>query len=95
MYAIRRYYELFYLPEAHTDFVFAVYAEEFGLLGSLVLIALFLALLWRVFKLAMRAANSESRLRRWPRGRSRLTPSQSTGIAGSDLGLARLPGGFL
>jgi cell division protein FtsW len=51
--------KLFYLPEAHTDFVFAVYAEEFGLLGSLVLIALFLALLWRVFKLAMRAADSE------------------------------------
>ena len=51
--------KLFYLPEAHTDFVFAVYAEEFGLLGSLVLIALFLALLWRVFKLAMRAADAE------------------------------------
>ena len=51
--------KLFYLPEAHTDFVFAVYAEEFGLLGSFVLIALFLVLLWRVFKLAMRAANAE------------------------------------
>lgn len=51
--------KLFYLPEAHTDFVFAVYAEEFGLLGSLALIALFVALLWRVFKLARRAANSE------------------------------------
>ena len=51
--------KLFYLPEAHTDFVFAVYAEEFGLLGSLVMIALFLALLWRVFKLAMRAADAE------------------------------------
>jgi cell division protein FtsW len=51
--------KLFYLPEAHTDFVFAVYAEEFGLLGSLVLIALFLALLWRVFRLAKRAADSE------------------------------------
>jgi len=51
--------KLFYLPEAHTDFVFAVYAEEFGLLGSLVLIALFLALLWRVFRLAMRAADAE------------------------------------
>jgi len=51
--------KLFYLPEAHTDFVFAVYAEEFGLLGSLVLIALFLAMLWRVFKLAMRAADAE------------------------------------
>ena len=51
--------KLFYLPEAHTDFVFAVYAEEFGLFGSLLLIALFLALLWRVFKLAMRAADAE------------------------------------
>jgi cell division protein FtsW len=51
--------KLFYLPEAHTDFVFAVFAEEFGLFGSVVLIALFLALLWRVFKLAMRAADSE------------------------------------
>ena len=51
--------KLFYLPEAHTDFVFAVFAEEFGLLGSLALIALFLALLWRVFKLGMRAFDAE------------------------------------
>ena len=51
--------KLFYLPEAHTDFVFAVFAEEFGLLGSLVLIALFLALLLRIFSLAMRAADAE------------------------------------
>jgi cell division protein FtsW len=51
--------KLFYLPEAHTDFVFAVFAEEFGLLGSLVLILLFLALLWRVFKLGMRAFDAE------------------------------------
>src|SRR5210317_984775 len=51
--------KLFYLLEAHTDFVFAVFAEEFGLLGSLVLIALFLALLWRVFKLGLRAHESE------------------------------------
>ena len=51
--------KLFYLPEAHTDFVFAVFAEEFGLLGSLVLIGLFLALLWRVFKLGIRAASAE------------------------------------
>jgi cell division protein FtsW len=51
--------KLFYLPEAHTDFVFAVFAEEFGLLGSVVLIALFFALLWRIFRLAIRAAQSE------------------------------------
>lgn len=51
--------KLFYLPEAHTDFVFAVFAEEFGLAGSLVMIALFLALLWRVFRLAIRAVRAE------------------------------------
>jgi len=51
--------KLFYLPEAHTDFVFAVFAEEFGLIGSLALIGIFLALLWRVFKLAVRAVNAE------------------------------------
>jgi cell division protein FtsW len=51
--------KLFYLPEAHTDFVFAVFAEEFGLLGSLLLIAAFFAFLWRIFRLAMRAAESE------------------------------------
>ena len=51
--------KLFYLPEAHTDFVFAVFAEEFGLLGSLALIGVFLALLWRIFNLAVRAVNAE------------------------------------
>ena len=51
--------KLFYLPEAHTDFVFAVFAEEFGLLGSVGLIALFVALLWRVFRLGIRAHDAE------------------------------------
>jgi cell division protein FtsW len=51
--------KLFYLPEAHTDFVFAVFAEEFGLLGSLALIGVFLALLWRIFNLAVRAVSAE------------------------------------
>lgn len=51
--------KLFYLPEAHTDFVFAVFAEEFGLVGSLVLIALFLGLLIRICMLAIRAANCD------------------------------------
>ena len=51
--------KLFYLPEAHTDFVFAVFAEEFGLLGTLILISLFVGLLWRIFTLGIRAAKSE------------------------------------
>jgi len=41
--------KLFYLPEAHTDFVFAVIAEELGLFGSLFIIALFCFLVWRAF----------------------------------------------
>lgn len=41
--------KLFYLPEAHTDFVFAVLAEEFGMLGVLVLIALYTYVCWRIF----------------------------------------------
>ncbi len=51
--------KLFYLPEAHTDFVFAVFAEEFGLAGSLFMIVLFMTLLWRIFRLAMRAVRAE------------------------------------
>ncbi len=51
--------KLFYLPEAHTDFVFAVFAEEFGLIGSLAIIAIFFALVWRVYRLAIRACDSE------------------------------------
>ena len=50
--------KLFYLPEAHTAFVNAVFAEEFRLIGSLVLIGLFVALLWRVFRLAIRASEA-------------------------------------
>ncbi len=48
--------KLFYLPEAHTDFVFAVIAEEFGLVGSLVVIALFGALVWRALGIARESA---------------------------------------
>ena len=48
--------KLFYLPEAHTDFVFAVFAEEFGLLGSIILIGLFVALVWRAVEIARESA---------------------------------------
>ena len=40
--------KLFYLPEAHTDFVFSIWAEETGLLGAMAVIALFAALIARI-----------------------------------------------
>ncbi|MGH8268025.1 MAG: peptidoglycan glycosyltransferase FtsW, partial [Steroidobacteraceae bacterium] len=50
--------KLFYLPEAHTDFLFAVLAEELGLAGVLVTLALFVALIWRAFHIARLAAEA-------------------------------------
>jgi cell division protein FtsW len=47
--------KLFYLPEAHTDFVFAVLAEELGLLGVFIVIALYVLLVWRAFAIAVQA----------------------------------------
>ncbi|CAN5280562.1 putative lipid II flippase FtsW [soil metagenome] len=51
--------KLFYLPEAHTDFMFAVLAEEFGLLGVTIVILLFAVLVGRAFLIAERAARAE------------------------------------
>lgn len=45
----------FYLPEAHTDFLMAVIGEEFGLLGTLVVISLFAVIVWRAFRIGARA----------------------------------------
>jgi cell division protein FtsW len=50
--------KLFYLPEAHTDFLFAVLAEELGLAGVALTLALFVALIWRSFYIARLAAQS-------------------------------------
>jgi cell division protein FtsW len=42
----------FFLPDCHTDFVFAILGEEFGLLGTLAVVALFVVLLWRGLRIA-------------------------------------------
>jgi len=47
--------KMFYLPAAHTDFLFAVLAEEFGLLGVLAVLVLFGIILWRAFRIAATA----------------------------------------
>jgi cell division protein FtsW len=53
--------KLFYLPEAHTDFLFAVLAEELGLVGVVLTLALFIALVWRSFWIAQLAARANLR----------------------------------
>ena len=50
--------KLFYLPEAHTDFLFAVLAEELGLAGVVLTLALFIGLVWRSFYIARLAQNA-------------------------------------
>jgi cell division protein FtsW len=54
--------KLFYLPEPHTDFIFAVTAEELGLLGSLVVLLLFGIFLWRGVRTALRTQDMFGRL---------------------------------
>jgi cell division protein FtsW len=51
--------KLFYLPEAHTDFVFAVLAEEFGFLGVVSVLALFAVLVGRALVVARSAARAD------------------------------------
>jgi len=50
--------KLFYLPEAHTDFIFAIIGEELGLLGAGAIVALFGVLLWRGFRTALKVKDT-------------------------------------
>lgn len=49
--------KLFYLPEAHTDFLFAIYAEEFGFIGTIFLISIYIWFLFRCFSIGKKAMN--------------------------------------
>ena len=51
-----------FLPERHTDFIFAVYGEEFGLLGGVILLALYLMLIARGFVITASASTLFTRL---------------------------------
>ncbi|MCY1221165.1 Peptidoglycan glycosyltransferase MrdB [compost metagenome] len=51
-----------FIPEKHTDFIFAVYSEEFGLIGNAVLLVLYLLLIFRGLFIAANAPTLFSRL---------------------------------
>ena len=51
-----------FLPERTTDFIFAVYSEEFGLFGNLILLAIYMFILWRGFVITANASTYFTRL---------------------------------
>ena len=54
--------KLFYLPEAHTDFIYAVICEELGFLGAAIIIALFAAYAWRGLRASFNAPDGFGRM---------------------------------
>lgn len=50
--------KLFFLPEAHTDFIFAILAEELGLVGVAAVVALYAVILWRGMRAALSAGET-------------------------------------
>ena len=57
--------KLFYLPEAHTDFLLAVIGEELGLVGVLAVIALFAVLIHRIFRVGREAEKRDHFFAAW------------------------------
>ena len=53
--------KLFYLPEPHTDFIYAVVAEELGLIGAVFIAVVFFVLAWRGFRAALRSRDNFGR----------------------------------
>ncbi|MFZ5450307.1 MAG: putative lipid II flippase FtsW [Thermodesulfobacteriota bacterium] len=50
--------KLFYLPDAHTDFIISIFSEETGFLGVMLILALFAILIYRGFRLSLKAQDS-------------------------------------
>lgn len=54
--------QLNFLPERHTDFIFSVVGEEWGFLGAVLLLVLYLVLIWRAYSCAQQTSNLSGRL---------------------------------
>jgi rod shape determining protein RodA len=79
-----------FLPEAHTDFIFAAVGEEWGFFGASFLLGLFLLIFWRLYKLSRKAPNNFTRL--FIVGFSVLLFSQVFINIGMNLGLVPITG---
>ena len=54
--------QLSFLPEKHTDFIFATYAEEMGFVGAALLVIVYLVMIWRIFSVAQTSIDRYGRL---------------------------------
>ncbi len=82
-----------FLPEPHTDFIFSVIAEEWGLVGMMLFFALYLVLIWRIIKIAIRSDSNFPRL--FAVGFSILLITQFTINIGMNLSLLPVVGIYL
>ena len=51
-----------YLPEKHTDFIFTLFSEEFGFIGSIVLLLIYVMIIYRIIKIGNESRNNFARL---------------------------------
>ena len=82
--------KLEFLPEYQTDFIFAAFAEEWGLVGSLVLFALFGVIVWRLLHLAKDGASNFERL--FTTGVALMVMAHFTVHVGMNIGLMPVTG---
>lgn len=81
---------LHFLPEPQTDFIFAAFAEEWGFVGTLILLALFFIVLWRILRIGIRAQDNFSRL--YALGFAALIATQAFIHIGMNMGVLPITG---